>query len=326
MPCVTVHMLVAREVAGEWERSPDRAPVDPHRRGVLRAFYHGALAPDMGFAPGVDRFVSDLAHHLATGDLARALLRRSRNPVERAFAYGWLTHVLSDAELHPLVGRAMGERVLGDRAVRMNTHDALESHVSIEVGLDAVVLARTPATPTPPFRPLRPRHLEPLSQALEATFGLRWGATDLHEVHRRTARLFSLWPLGLRLLLRGAPGLAGQGGGAGHGVLRRALAILAGRTDSGSAASGYLRPSAPPAWLLDTVLERVRTFPERFRLVLQEGLATLGNPSLETGGVAGPGQGHPVADRIAARLARRHGLAGDRVPAALRPGGAGAAA
>ena len=323
MPCVMVHMLVAREVAEAWKQTPSEAPVDLRTRSALHAFYHGALAPDMGFAPGSDRFVSDLAHHLATGDLARALLARSRDEVERAFAYGWLTHVVSDAELHPLVGRAMGERVLGDRDVRMNTHDDLEAHVSIEVGLDAVLQERVPSVPNPPYRALEPRRLQPLSDALEETFGLRWPVPELHATHLRTARLFALWPLGLRLLSRGMSGDGERAGAVARGV-RRGLTFLAARSGAGAAVTGYLRASTPRSWLFETVAERVRALPKRFRGVLGEGVRALGNPSLETGGPAGPGQGHPVADRVAAKLASRQRAKGTRETPAFGTGRADA--
>lgn len=326
MPCVTVHMLAAREVAGQWRRRPDEAPVDLRKRSALRAFYHGALAPDMGFAPGVERFVSDLAHHISPGDLVRRLVARSRDTVERAFAWGWATHVVADAEFHPLVGQAMGEQILGDRGVRMNTHEAPESHVSIEVGLDTAVLAGHPDVPTPPYRPLRLRQFEPLSAALEEVFSLRWSARELHGVHRRTTRLFSLWPLGLRVLLRGSPSLGGSVESQEGGIVGRGMALLLARTQEGSSVSGYLNASAPPEWLLRTVLDRIGKYPHRFRELAREGLESLGNPSLETGGPAGAGQGHPVADRVAAKLALRRRTAVDGAVAPLGAGGAGAPA
>ena len=114
MPCATVHLVVADRIWTRWS-SEGGAPFALGQR-TRDAFIHGSLAPDLGFIPGVDRIISELAHYYRPADLSRSLLARAASPEERAFAWGWVAHVVGDMEIHPLVGRAVGERVHGDRA------------------------------------------------------------------------------------------------------------------------------------------------------------------------------------------------------------------
>jgi hypothetical protein len=116
MPCATIHLHLADRILSHWEERPRLAPFPVGEPALRDAFLHGTLAPDMGFVPGVDRFLSDLAHYIAPAELTRSLLRGARTPREEAFAWGWAGHVVGDVVLHPMVGRAVGERLLGDRS------------------------------------------------------------------------------------------------------------------------------------------------------------------------------------------------------------------
>src|SRR5262249_13193581 len=90
----------------------------------------------------------DLAHYIRSGQLARSLLRSAPDPVTRAFARGWATHVLADALIHPLINRAAGE-LLG-RGEPLTFADDPVGHIRVEQALDGVVAARFgyPALPT----------------------------------------------------------------------------------------------------------------------------------------------------------------------------------
>lgn len=315
MPCATVHLLAAGEMLKGWKTAPRRAPIAPDRPSEVHAFLHGALAPDMGFIPGVDRLVSECSHYLRPGDLSRNLLAGARTREETAFAWGWAHHALVDVEIHPVVGRAVGERLFGDRSRRVDALVDVATHVSLEVGLDATLLRTVGDVLPPPSRPLFPARasVRALARALAETYDVDWEPSALVRGHQLAVRLTRWWPRVLSLLPLRAPG-TGEGAEDGRdstgnglrlpGGLASAMAAVAGK---GSPARGFFRPEAPRAWFLDEVRERIRASAALFGEWVQGGLETMGNPNLETGGTAGTGLGHPateLADRKVAGLRR----------------------
>lgn len=58
---------------------------------VLNAFYHGGLGPDMGYFPGTDPLLADLAQYVSSEGFARNLLSRASSELERAYAWGWVS-------------------------------------------------------------------------------------------------------------------------------------------------------------------------------------------------------------------------------------------
>jgi len=284
MPCATIHLLLAERVLKDWEASPASAPVPVRFPEVRHAFLHGALAPDIGFIPGTDRFLSELAHYHSPADLSRALLRRARGMVDEAFAWGWATHVLGDVEIHPVVGRSVGELLHGDRERRVDAAEDVSAHVSLEVGLDILFLELAPETPLPPATlHASGSGIELLRSAIHDVYGLRWHAGQLKRDHRQAVRLTRWWPRAIRAL-----GLAPP--------------ILAGGVPPGSAVRGFLRPIRPPAWVVREVSEVTEGFAERFRAVVESGMQSVENRNLETGGLAGAGLGHAASDAVERRL------------------------
>lgn len=294
MPCATVHLHLADRVYDAWRREPVRAPFALDRPGIRAAFLHGALAPDMGFVPGVDRFVSELSHYHSSGDLSRALLRTAKREEEVAFAWGWITHVLGDVALHPLVGRACGERVHGDRARRLNASEDLPTHVGMEVGLDMVLLERERGISLPPVTPaLTDRSVGHLTGALHQTYGIRWDSERVLGDHRRAVLMMAWWPHALRQLARGSR------------KTRAAVGTLSRFIDERSALAGFLRPIAPPSWMVHEVSEFARSFPDRVQEHLENGLSSFGNMNLETGTDEGENGAHPGHIEARRRLSER---------------------
>ncbi len=310
MPCATVHMLLAREVMEAWDDDPRRAPVRLDRPGVWNAFLHGAMAPDMGFVPGTERLLSEAVHYLRPADLTRELLARSRSELEEAFAWGWAAHVVGDVRIHPLVGRAVGERLFGDRSRRVDAAFDVETHVSLEVGLDVALLRGEQGVPAPAGGTfLRDsRSAEPLLRALAATYEVEWHRRRVIRDHARAAWMTRWWPRALSLLSLRPPGPPGGGkptsgsdpaSAPGTGLLTRGLRK---GIPPGTAARGFLGPEAPRGWFLDAVRREIHEFRERFDLMVRSGLAELANLNLETGEPTGPGRGHPATDAVDRKL------------------------
>jgi hypothetical protein len=302
MPCATVHLHLSDRILARWKADPGSAPFAASDPPLRLAFLHGAMAPDMGFVPGVDRFVSELAHYVDPAELTRNLFRRARTPGEKAFAWGWASHVLGDVVLHPEVGRAVGERVLSNRERRMNAEDDLPTHVGMEVGLDLALLDRTPGISSLPSHPfLGRRNAGFLAGALEATYELSWNCGELVRSHRRAVLLTALWPRAIRLSVErpSRPGLLRRAAEPGLALIRGLGRRL---TGGDSPLRGFLTPLEPPRWLVDSVFAFGEEIPDLLGRLVREGPQALENRNLETGEPAGAGRGHPPSDRAAERL------------------------
>ncbi len=299
MPCATVHLLVARETLKVWEGAKTR-PFEL-TSGTRAAFIHGSLAPDVGFIPGVDRFVSELAHYHRPADLCRALLNLSATEEDVAFSWGWLAHVLGDVALHPMVGRAVGEQVHGDRSRRMNAAEHLPAHVAMEVGLDIVLLTRHDDIPPPPTSPYFDADSIGLMRAgLEQAYGLQWSNEQLLHDHRTAVSRTRPWPLALRTL-RGLSKGWRRPMVAPIGAV--ALSPLRWLSGSQSAISGFLQPRRPPDWLVGSIERGAVRLSQALEQLNRTGLDQLENRNLETGEIQ-PESGdlHPGAVLVREKL------------------------
>ncbi len=62
--------------------------------------YGGSAIQDLGYYPFGNKFFSNLAHYVRTGDLVRAMLHDAQTPDELAFAIGALSHYVADSIGH----------------------------------------------------------------------------------------------------------------------------------------------------------------------------------------------------------------------------------
>jgi hypothetical protein len=295
MPCATIHLLVADRLLDGWVEHPREAPIDATEPELRAAFLHGSLAPDMGFIPGVDRLVSELSHYVRPIHLTRALLEGAETPLDHAFAWGWVAHVIGDVEIHPIVGRAVGERLYRDRGHRVDAAEDPETHVSVEVGLDVAFLLKHPDVSPPPRAPhFDRRRVGHFTGALARTYGVDWNAAHLVRGHGRAVRLTRRWPMALRALARA------------RGAFSLGARVARART----ATRGFFRPVPPPPWMVAEVGSAIETFPGRFRAMVREGLDSVPDRNLETGGPAGAGLGHPASDEAARKLGAIGGFPG----------------
>jgi hypothetical protein len=290
MPGCNLHLALADRVLG----GVASASVGPAARA---AFLVGSVAPDMGYFPGGEKFLSDLAHYVRSGGLVRALARLATDEVGRAFALGWATHAVADAALHPLINRAAAGLTGGDPAA------AAAAHVRVEQGLDGVAAAR-----------LRPPALPVLSTGRAAgvvrLVGIAYRTTygyapprRLHASYRAMVRLapilvaharWSGWWVGEPLAARPtAPARVA------FAALRAAGGLARG------AAAGLAAPVAPPGWLTAAVLDLAGSFAARFAALAVEGFAGLADYNLATGETGESARAHPPAVATSRELRRR---------------------
>lgn len=305
MPNAALHLLLASSVFGRWAvGEPEAAARGP---AVRNAFLHGAVGPDMGYFPGGHPALSELAHRATPVSLARALAAEARTAAERAYAWGWATHVLADVALHPLVNEAVGELLHGQRGRRVAPADDPVSHLRVEVGLDAVFLGRNPALRGVRLVPaLTPGGLGFLTRAYRRTYGASPPKHAFLASHRGVCH--AAGPL---LTLNRLASVAL--GGASNPTLRTLsgvpLRLLSALSPRDSHAAGLFSPLAPPAWLVERVDRWVAAFPRLFAAHHRSGLDALGEHDLDTGEailqprqageveqtLAGPGSRGPLA-------------------------------
>jgi hypothetical protein len=284
MPSVTVHLRLAERVLEHGRALPRRAPFPCDDPASVNAFRLGSFAPDLGYLPGGPRALSDLVHCVRPADLGRALVARARTPVERALAWGWVTHVLADTLVHPLVGCAVGELTHGSPAHFVDGDRDLVSHVRIEAGLDAHYARRHPE-----LRALRPAPIcdrswmSLLSGSLGDVYGVAPAAGVLRRCHRNCARRaaqgLAIAALASLTLPRGGGGPLRAGGERARGPWARLRRAAGGS----SVALAYLLPATPPLWLLDAVADVEDAFGGLIMEEVASGGAGLANVNLDTG-------------------------------------------
>lgn len=307
MPNVATHLLLAGRVLRRWARPGADAPFAVGDVHATRAFLHGALSPDAGYFPRGDRLFSELAHLARTGDLVRALVEEARTPAQRAHAWGWVTHLLGDLAIHPLINAAHGERVRGSRERPVVSTEDEAGHMRLEFGLDAALFAAFP-------------------EVEAIAIGTGPGADDLGHVERAYRRVYGWSP---------SPGwMAGAHRTAGwmarlsrmvnlaftarasrrplHALLRvgtRGVAPprpwLPGRWNRSASVLAVLSPLRPPPWLVGEVAEVVVEFAARVDGLRADGLAGLANHDLVTGAQEQPGEPTPRAAEALRLLAAR---------------------
>jgi hypothetical protein len=285
MPNAGVHLLLVHDLLERWRDSPGLAPFPARDVRAARAFAHGALAPDIGYFPGGDRLFSELAHLVGSADLARELTDRACTPEQQGYAWGWVTHVLADGAIHPLLNEAGGEHRHGDRSRAVSSTDDVRLHMRLEYGLDAAVFARAPRLDGVRCDgQLEPDTIDMLADAYRSVYGWTPPARSLTASHRMSARLARI-ALSLNRLhsatMRARPAhrIARAIAGAAAVPLR---ALPIGYRDS-TVMRAVLEPIPSPMWLIDEALSAIAQVTATLHERCEIGLHALRNRNLITG-------------------------------------------
>jgi hypothetical protein len=282
-----------------WKASGSDFPVsaiDPDERC---AFLLGSIGPDLGYLPGADRLLADLAHCVRPADLARGLIASATSRVELAFAWGWATHVLVDIEIHPLINEAVGELLHGGRHPGVPYAEDPISHIRVETGLDAALPA-SGNWPRPPRTPARvaARAARQIVTAYRGTYGFSPSLMRLNTVLRITQVFTSL------ALLNGAVASGRSRGWLARGVFR-GISVLSRRFQPGGRLAAFTNPLLPTPELIRRVERVIDDFPESFEPHYESRLAGLANFNLDTGMLEGDAPGYPLMRSAMQELERR---------------------
>ena len=303
MPGHLLHIQLARSLVDDPHRAPNWRQ-DPE---AVNALFHGALGPDMGYFPGADDLLSGLAHYLRPVTLARAILDRASSTIQQAYAWGWVTHLLADASIHPIVNRAAGVVDYGTSCRPSTAADSKATHVRVELGLDAARMAREPDAETFRLKPvLDAGTIRMVGDAYRRTYGFDFGLDTLERSLRALTRFQPL-------LFRGV-GLLGRLQ-SGKGPRIRDLPLLTvyatvrvlSWTAPRSIAFGATHPVTPWPWLETKVGKILDSFPETIHRHLATGLSDLPELNLDTGVPDDSDSPYPPAEETRRELARRRG-------------------
>jgi hypothetical protein len=282
MPGHVVHIEIARAFlnalpepqARRWSDSPE----------ITNALLHGALDPDMGLFPGGDPRVTDLAHHVKTADLARSLVRLAKDEIETAYAWGWVTHFIADTELHPVMNRACGEHRDGTTTRPMTWDYSPGTHIRVELGLDAVRLARDERLRTVRLHDfLDGPRIQFLQRAFHETHGIDLDERQLLRGHRVLG-----WAQGALFSLGGSMGRRyldqpRRPGDLAFSLLYHPARWVGNLMSPDSIPYSLTHSLPPPAWLEEAVESALEELPATFSALFTGALEDLPNLNLDTG-------------------------------------------
>ena len=157
------------------KRFPDATPEEiKEAHGYA---YGGVIIQDMGYYPHGNKFFSDLAHYVRSGDFVLALLRDSKDLDGYAFALGALSHYAADNDGH-LIGVNRAVPVLYPK-LKSKYGDSVTyeqdplAHVKTEFGFDVLEIAQGRYAPESYHDFIGFAVSVPLlEQAFEETYGL----------------------------------------------------------------------------------------------------------------------------------------------------------
>jgi Zinc dependent phospholipase C len=299
VPGCAVHFEIATRLLRSWETQEAQSPFPPLDRAARSAFALGSLGPDLGYFPGGDALVADLAHCVRPADLARNVIRAASTAVEKAFAWGWATHVLADIWIHPLINQAV-LATFDDSQVRRAgfAHDRA-AHIRVETGLDAA-LPTTAGWADPPRieRGVATSAAELVSRAYQEIYGFSPSPTRLRLTLRWAKSASSL------VLLNGAV-LSGRPCGFLGRRAIRTVAVLSRTLQPTGLAAAFTNAARPSESLIREVANVIADFPAKFEPYQAVQLANLPNINLDTGQLDSDPPDYPATRAALAELARR---------------------
>ncbi len=125
------------------QKYPGASPDD--LRAAHAYAYGGSLIQDMGYYPFGNKFFSDLAHYVRSGDFVQALLSEATDVNEYAFALGALAHYTADITGHPVVNAAVAKgfpKLKARYGPQVTFAENRKAHIQTEFGFDVVQVAK----------------------------------------------------------------------------------------------------------------------------------------------------------------------------------------
>lgn len=275
MPQPALHLLLARQTLDRW-RSRAPAPFDLHCEVAVNAFLHGSLGPDMGNFPGGSTSLARLVHRRRTGDVLRALLASAGSEAERAYALGWLSHIVADVLIHPLVNDVATTLTPGPGYT-------IGDHVRVEVGLDVWFCCDQPSLENLRLKPAFDRTgYAPLARALNDIAGAGVTTAQLVQMERG---LMMFSHAALHFARSVARQLCWQEDVSVRAPIGSAIIwhVATALSPRASVIHAYLNPLVPAASLVERVERALAQYELDYEAAVADGAQGLPNYNLEDG-------------------------------------------
>jgi hypothetical protein len=276
MPGIVIHTTLGIQILDRWRAKSAPFPVDnPHFRSLFLA---GCMGPDMGMFPGGEPLFSNLAHYVRSGHLSRALLHSAQSDAERAFAWGWSTHVLADVLIHPLINIAAGDARGG---APLTFADDPGLHLAVEIGADGCHFTHWQQLALLPFI-----SLNGIAGHVAGAYHTVYGSTINNQQVENSLASWFRWHR-FSIALAGAASAKLYNRAAGHhgwsGVVRRIVKCWTGLFNRRSLLHALTHPLAPSARAESLIERAMIDYPERFRELERDELTSLPDYNLDTG-------------------------------------------
>ncbi len=299
MPGIIVHTLLGNALLDHWQAAPGDAPFPASDESCRLMFLTGCSGPDMGMYPGGKPLFSDLAHYVNSGKLAATLVAEARTNAERAFAWGWFSHVLADVQIHPLVNLGAGDAG-GTAPLSFVENPGL--HIAIETAIDGYYFPAFQKRGTARLQSVPGDFAQPLSRAYRAVFGEVVNETDVHA----TLDSWNRWhTASISMAANAANRLfdAPRSTSLLYGVTHRAARALTAAFARRSAIHALTHPIRPSERVFQKIAEAITAYPNQFQQHATAGLDDFPDYNLDTGKVENPIR-YPLAVKTLSRLER----------------------
>lgn len=273
------------------------------------------MAPDSGAFPGGTPLLCSLTHYVATGTLVRRLFARAADERQRGYAAGWLTHLVADVRLHPMVNRgaaALLGRPLGSAVAY---EEDPQTHMRVELGLEAGLMPSLQIEwSTLPVSGFSSEDRRFIADAVQDTYGVPITAATLENDERAcriyAGKLLQLARITSARFTRSIPPAPSLRAFLTDYPLVRANAALFGPRGRWYGVATAVRP---PAWLEEEARRTLERLPIEICDLLENDLASLSEYNLDTGEML-PTPGYRAAVEALRRLEEvrdsRKGLGG----------------
>ena len=134
------HLLIAKRVVENMRASDKASPAAKLIVGFPDCFASGSLGPDVSYYPGGDAEISRLSHGVKSIDLGRAFLNLAATDREKAYAYGWWLHIVTDIVTHELINSLVAKKFYGGKIDSVAFYDDPLCHHRVEWGIDIFLL------------------------------------------------------------------------------------------------------------------------------------------------------------------------------------------
>jgi hypothetical protein len=284
MPGFALHRLLIYTIRDAWLQSEINLPLDLKSPAIMNAMLVGGCIPDLMSGTNPEGFHTGLAHYIKTGSFARNLADAARTPVQKAFAWGWVIHVIADTRIHPFINRHCEEIKSGRFGKGLSYADDPILHIRVETGVDVFAWNTYANVRDMSYlASLNDSCSELLCIALNKTYGLSLAAFNITRSLLKGIRMARLAPWLMNVFAGDWYDNHSQRAPLPFLLLVRLMAFLTGLVDRRANLYALTHLIKPSDKLISDVSDAIIRCKNEFAEMLQAGIGSLKDWNLDTG-------------------------------------------